>query len=146
MRSVILTVSAVGLCASLATAAVAADFAAGAEAYDGGRYAEAFAEWHTLAQQGETRARIAVAGMYRFGEGRAVDLSAAARWYRLAAKDGDPIAQLNYAELLEHGMGVPRDRAAAWRWYGRAAKQGNAWAADQRDRLGKELNRVPPSR
>lgn len=62
-------------------------------------------------------------------------MTAAARWYRLAAEAGDPIAQLNYAEMLERGMGVGRDRDAALRWYRRAADQGNAWAAAQRDRL-----------
>jgi len=117
----------------------AADFAAGAKAYDGGRYGEAFAEWSALARRGDIRAQVAVAGMYRFGEGRAVDNAKAAFWYRRAAEAGDPIAQLNYAEMLEHGLGVARDRAAARRWYVRAADQGNAWAAAQRDRLDAQL-------
>ena len=121
-------------------AAVAADFAAGAKAYDGGRYAEAFAAWHALAKAGSVRAQVAIAGMYRFGEGRAVDVESAARWYRRAAEAGDPIAQLNYAEMLEHGTGVTRDRAAALHWYRRAAEQGNAWAAARRNRL----LRAPP--
>jgi len=116
---------------------MAADFAAGARAYDGGHYAEAFAELHALAISGDIRAQIAVAGMYRFGEGRPVDFRTAARWYRLAAEAGDPIAQLNYAEMLERGMGVDRDREAALRWYEKAAGQGNAWAAAQRDRMTK---------
>ncbi|MFT5486900.1 MAG: TPR repeat protein [Paracoccaceae bacterium] len=113
----------------------AADFAVGAEAYDGGRYGDAFAEWHALARQGETRAQVAIAGMYRFGEGRPMDFAAAASWYERAARAGNPIAQLNYAELLETGRGVTRDRAGALKWYGRAAGQGNDWAAQQRDRL-----------
>ena len=125
--------------------ALPSDFATGAAAYDGGRYAEAFATWRALADQGDTRARVAVAGMHRHGEGRAVDFANAAKWYRLAAEDGDPIAQLNYAELLEHGLGTARDRAAALRWYIRAAEQGNEWARDQHRRLAKELetDRLP---
>jgi len=113
----------------------AAEFAVGAKAYDGGRYAEAFAEWSALARQGDIRAQTAIANMYRFGEGRAVDTAKAALWYRRAAEAGDPIAQLNYAEMLENGHGVARDRAAARRWYTRAAEQGNAWAAEQIRRL-----------
>jgi TPR repeat protein len=119
--------------------AVASDFAAGAQAYDGGRYAGAFAAWHALAAKGEVRAQIAIAGMYRFGEGRDADFAKAALWYGRAARAGDPIAQLNYAELLEHGYGVARDIAAARYWYGLAAAQGNAWAAAQRRRLGKRV-------
>ena len=113
----------------------AARFAAGAEAYDGGRYSEAFSEWHALAEAGDIRAQVAIANMYRFGEGRPLDFAAAARWYKNAAEAGNPIAQLNYAEMLETGRGVSRDLVAALMWYSRAARQGNAWAAVQRDRL-----------
>ena len=123
------------MCTAVSAAEPDARFASGAEAYDGGRYAEAFAEWHALARKGEVRAQIAIAGMYRFGEGRPVDFAAAARWYARAAQAGDPIAQLNYAEMLETGRGIARDLAAARMWYGRAAAQGNTWAAAQLDRL-----------
>jgi uncharacterized protein len=135
MRKITLSLIAVCMCTNVS----AADFAAGAKAYDGGRYAKAFAEWSALARQGERRAQVAVAGMYRFGEGRPVDLAKAAMWYARAAQAGDPIAQLNYAEMLENGQGVARDRAAARHWYIRAADQGNTWAAAQRDRLDAKL-------
>lgn len=128
------------LAVCLSTSVSAADFAAGAKAYDGGRYAEAYAEWHVLAVAGHTRAQVAVANMHRFGEGRPMDFATAAHWYEHAARAGDPIAQLNYAEMLETGSGVARDRAGALMWYGRAAKQGNAWAAEQRARLAAELD------
>jgi TPR repeat protein len=123
------------MCTTVSAADVAAKFAAGAEAYDGGRYSEAFSEWHALAEAGDIRAQVAIANMYRFGEGRPLDFAAAARWYKNAADAGNPIAQLNYAEMLETGRGVSRDRMAALMWYSRAARQGNAWAAVQRDRL-----------
>lgn len=131
MRKFALTIIAVCMCTNVS----AAEFATGAEAYDGGRYADAFAEWHALALEGEIRAQVAIAGMYRFGEGRPMNFAAAARWYKRAADAGDPIAQLNYAELLETGRGIARDRTAALMWYDRAARQGNDWAAKQRDRL-----------
>jgi len=91
-----------------------ASFADGAEAYDGGRYADAFSAWHALAIAGDVRAQIAVAGMHRSGEGRPIDFGEAARWYRRAAEAGDPISQLNYAELRETGRGLRRDPNAAW--------------------------------
>lgn len=123
------------MCTTVSAAEPDGRFASGAEAYDGGRYAEAFAHWQALARKGEVRAQVAIAGMYRFGEGRQVDFAAAARWYARAAEAGDPIAQLNYAELLETGRGVARDLAAARMWFGRAAAQGNTWAAAQLARL-----------
>ena len=135
MRKIALSLVAVCMCTNVSAADFAANFATGAQAYDGGRYAEAFAEWHALARAGEIRAQVAIAGMYRFGEGRPRNFAAAARWYERAARAGNPIAQLNYAEMLETGRGVPRNRAAALIWYGRAAAQGNDWAAGQRDRL-----------
>lgn len=112
-------------------------FAAAAQAYDGGHYTDAYAGWRALADAGNVRAQVAVANMYRHGEGRTVNPMAAARWYKTAADAGNAIAQLNYAEMLRDGLGVPRDRAAARRWFDRAARQGNAWAAAQRDALGK---------
>jgi uncharacterized protein len=127
----------------ISTNVSAADFAAGAEAYDGGRYGEAFAEWHALAREGEIRAQVAIANMYRFGEGRPPDFTAAARWYRRAAEGGNPIAQLNYAEMLETGRGVGPDPIAALIWYDRAALQGNEWAARQRDRLTAKSKKRP---
>ncbi len=145
MRKIAVTLLAVCMCTNIPARAPAADsavnlaasFADGAEAYDGGRYADAFSAWQALALAGDVRAQIAIAGMHRSGEGRPVDVGEAARWYRRAAGAGDPIAQLNYAELLETGRGVRRDFVAAKRWYGRAAAQGNAWAAEQLDRLGR---------
>ena len=144
MRKFALTLIVVCMCTNVS----AADFATGAEAYDGGRYADAFTEWHVLAVEREIRATVAIAGMHRFGEGRPVNFAAAARWYKRAADAGNPIAQLNYAELLETGRGIARDRAAALMWYDRAARQGNDWAVKQRARLAAEAakpkKRRPP--
>ena len=133
MRKFAMTLIAVCICTNVS----AADFATGAEAYDGGRYADVFAEWHVLAVEGEIRAQVAIAGMHRFGEGRPMNFATAARWYKRAADAGNPIAQLNYAEMLETGRGITRNRAAALMWYDRAARQGNDWAAKQHDRLAK---------
>lgn len=142
IAATVIAVPVIAIC--LCTNVSAADFAAGAKAYDGGRYADAFAEWHALAKAGESRAQVAIAGMYRFGEGRPMDFAAAATWYERAARAGDPIAQLNYAEMLETGRGVERDDTAALKWYEQAARQGNDWAAQQRDRLAAKLTKRRP--
>lgn len=108
-----------------------ADFAAGAQAYDGGDYVSAYAEWHVLAEAGDARAQTAIAGMYRFGEGRPVDLAAAVKWYRRAARRNDAVAQMNLGEMYRRGLGVARDMQRAWMWFAIAAEQGAKWAGQQ---------------
>jgi TPR repeat protein len=80
-----------------------------------------------------------IAGMYRFGEGRRVDLPNAARWYQRAADLGEAIAQLNLGEMYMLGLGVPRDAARAHLWLTLAARQGRAWARDRRDGLARQM-------
>ncbi len=124
---------------ALLGSAARADFAAGAEAYDGGDHETAYAEWIALARDGDTAAQVAIAGMYRFGEGRAVDLAEAARWYRRAADLGAAIAQLNLGEMYMLGLGVKRDAPRAHLWLTLAARQGRAWARDRRDALARRM-------
>jgi uncharacterized protein len=111
---------------------VRADFADGAQAYDGGDYAAAFRSWMELAVSGDVRAQTAIAGMYRFGEGRRVDLGASAGWYRRAAAAGEPVAQMNLGEMYMQGLGVRRDPVEAYKWLSLAAAQGRVWAQRRR--------------
>ena len=126
---------------ALSGAAARADFADGAEAYDGGDYATAFTEWIGLARDDDATAQVAIAGMFRFGEGRTVDLAEAARWYRRAADLGEPIAQLNLGEMYLMGVGVPQDVVRAHLWLSLAARQDRAWARDKRDALARSMSR-----
>ncbi len=123
----------------LVGSAARADFADGAQAYDGGDYETAFEEWIALARNNDTKAQVAIAGMYRVGEGRPVDLTGAARWYRRAADLGSAIAQLNLGEMYMLGLGVPRDTAQAHLWLTLAARQGRTWARDRRDELAQRM-------
>lgn len=125
-----------------ATGSALADFASATSAYDGGDYATAFREWHRLAEAGDTASQIAIAGLYRGGIGRNVDMKRAAQWYEEAARAGDAIAQLNLAEMYERGWGVPRDKVTAFVWYQRAAAQGRDWATGQRDRLARRMTQA----
>ena len=106
----------------------AADLAAGAEAYDGGDYETALAEWRAAAEAGDVEAAVALAGLYQHGEGARRDTAEAARWYRRAAQRGHVLAQLNLGELYSEGAGVPRDPVEAYLWLALAARGGNAWA------------------
>ncbi len=139
IRQAVLAVAAAAVAAA-AAAPAAADFAAGAEAYDGGDYQTAFAEWHLLARGGDAEAQTAIAGLYRFGAGREVDLAESARWYHRSAAQGEPVAQLNLGEMYMLGFGVPRDDVRAYLWLSLAANQGRSWAAERRDAVARRLN------
>lgn len=122
---------ALGLLSLLNSNPAAADFAAGARAYDGGDYATAYTEWRALAEAGDTMAQTAIAGMHRFGEGRRVNLTAAVQWYRRAARQNDVVAQMNLGEMYRRGLGVDRDAKRAWLWFTIAAEMGGKWAGNQ---------------
>lgn len=122
-----------------AQAVFAASFANGARAYDSGDYQTAFTEWHALAKAGDPAAQIAIASLYSGGTGRPIDLAMAASWYRRAAEQGDAVAQMNLGEMYENGWGVTRNKRKAYIWYHRAAILGRDWAAEQRDKLAKNM-------
>ncbi|MBT6443249.1 MAG: sel1 repeat family protein [Alphaproteobacteria bacterium] len=117
-----------------------ADFAAGAQAYDGGDYATAFEEWQKAAQKGDLTAMVALADLYRRGAGRRPDVAQAFDWYQRAAKAGNGIAQMNLGEMYLNGWGIKADRLRAWIWFDRAAAQGLSWAQKQRSILEKSIS------
>ena len=104
-----------------------ADFADGLAAFDAGDYRTALAEWRALADQGDTEAQIAIAGMYLAGHGVPPDASQAAHWYARAAERGDAVAQLNLGDFYARGLGVPRDLVNAYFWLSLAVEQGKRW-------------------
>jgi peptidoglycan hydrolase-like protein with peptidoglycan-binding domain len=104
--------------------AVQADFNRGFDAWDAGKYARALTEFQAAAKAGDSRAQNHLGQMYEDGQGSAVDIGAAVRWYRRAAKAGEPAAQLNLGRLYRSGKGVEQSDALAVRWYRAAAEQG----------------------
>ena len=69
---------------------------------------------------------LALARLYRDGQGGDKDLAAAARWTETAAKTGDPAAQEELGNLFRLGSGVEPDLAHARDLYKKAAEQGYA--------------------
>jgi TPR repeat protein len=123
-----------------------ADFAAGVQAYDGGDYKTAFAEWTPLAQSGDAQAQVALADLYRSGAKGDPDMVKAVYWFRRAAVQGDPIGQLNLGEHYLTGQGVKRAPVEAYMWLSLAAARGNDWAAAKRRELSPLLTRDQISR
>ena len=90
-------------------------------------------------KKGDAEAQTAIAGMYRYGEGRPPDFKKAMAWYRRAADQGEPVAQMNLGEMYLRGLGVARDPVEAYVWFHLAARQGRSWAAEQRSLLEARL-------
>ncbi|WP_293898895.1 tetratricopeptide repeat protein [Phenylobacterium sp.] len=78
-----------------------------------------------LAQGGDAKAQLALAGLYESGgAGTPRDLGAARGWTRRAAEGGDRIAMHNLAIFLVNGEGGARDDGEAAVWFRRAAERG----------------------
>lgn len=116
-----------------------ADFAAGAEAYDGGDYLTAIEEWHPLAEEGNAQAQLALASLYQFGEGVPKDDAKAAKWYWHAAEQGELVAQINLAKFYAEGRGVRRDAVLAYMWFDLAAREGHPDAREAREALARDM-------
>ena len=111
-----------------ASSSVAADFAAGWEAYIRGDYATALREFRPLAEQGDAEAQYNLGVMYDNGRGVPEDDGQAAFWYRKAAEQGHAEAQFNLGVMYADGEGVPEDDVQAAFWFRKAAEQGDAEA------------------
>ena len=111
-----------------ASSSVAADFAAGWEAYIRGDYATALREFRPLAEQGDAEAQFNLGVMYADGEGVPEDDVQAAFWFRKAAEQGVAAAQFNLGVMYAKGEGVPEDDVQAAFWFRKAAGQGDAEA------------------
>lgn len=79
----------------------------------------------TLAQVGDAKAQLKLAGLYEAGRsGVSRDLGAARRWTLQAARGGDRTAMYNAAVFLMEGDGGPQDMREAGVWFRRAAERG----------------------
>ena len=97
----------------------------GFDALQSGDFAIGLREIRPLAEHGISPAQFAMGICYEFGNGVAVDQTAAADWYRRAADQGHPTAQRNLGNMYFNGWGVPQDMDKAVDWYEKAAAQGN---------------------
>jgi TPR repeat protein len=106
-------------------------FDAGVKAIAQKNYGLALVSLKPLADTGNPVAQSDLGYMYEEGLGVTIDLSEAARWYRMAAEQGDPYSQTRLGYLYEKGLGVPRDDALAAQWYAKSAaagdEQGQSW-------------------
>ena len=108
-----------------------ADFAEGLEAFDGGDFETAVANWQEDVEAGNVEAMTALADLYTRGTGVPQSWQKAAELYQRAASYGDKIAQLNLGEFYQDGLGVEQNRKQAAFWLTLAAQQGSDYAAQE---------------
>jgi len=112
-------------------------------AYDGGRYAQALAEFRTLAERGHPDSEFMLGAMYFHGKGVPRDDALAAIWFYKSASKGNPMGQLAFGSLHIRGIGVRQDLVKAYTWLSLAAERGvpqlSRQAAELRDQAARLL-------
>ena len=87
-----------------------ADYAAGLEAFDAGRYDVALSHWRPLAEEAnDALSQARIGDMYATGMGLEVDVSEAIRWFRMSADQDNPYGQIGLARLYSRGHESTRD-------------------------------------
>jgi len=76
------------------------------------------------ALNGDANAQFELANQYYRGEGRILNYSIAAHWFRRAARHNHPGALFNPALCYEMGLGVNRSKYQAFHYYRQAAAVG----------------------
>jgi len=92
------------------------------EAYQQGRFEDAFRLWETEAKAEDAEAQCWLGSLYANGEGVPVDDERALQWYLAAAAQGSHMAQANVGAFYYMGRGAARDLATAVRWLAAAAE------------------------
>ena len=93
------------------------------------RQHEAFDIWLPLAQQGNATAQNAVGWMFQTGLGAPkIDILAAAKWTRLAARQGVVGAQYRMGNMYRFGDGVILNEQEAAKWFRLGAEQGHPYS------------------
>ena len=78
------------------------------------------------AEGGDADAQRNLGFSHEFGQGVALDESAAVKWYRKAAEQGDPESQYNLGNMYMAGRGAKKSALTARKWWRKAAEQGYA--------------------
>jgi TPR repeat protein len=92
--------------------------------YKTGDYSAAARLLEPCAKDGDARAQLRLATLYRMGQGVEEDEYAAFRWYQAAADQGVPEAQFHVGLMYLRGEGVTEDSDAALDWLETASRAG----------------------
>ncbi len=96
-----------------------ADYEAGKRAWEEKRPVEALAEWQAAAEDGDSRAMLALGRLYEMGRGAPQNYILAHVWFNLAASRGEMEALAERdalaAKMTPQQVAEAQERAAAWR-------------------------------
>ena len=104
----------------------AADFLDGKNAYESGDFQTAFAEWESLALNGNSEAQAALGNLYLSGKGVDRNYELALKWTLLAANQGDVTGEFNLGSMYAKGIGVSQNYNEAVHWFHKAAEKNDA--------------------
>ena len=116
MKRHLLLLAALALPTLSAAADPAASFADAARRHRAGDTAAAVAFWAPLAQKGDANAAYNLAVIHEHGDGVAMSLPEALKWYRIAAEKGDRASQSRLGTMYLNGEGTARNEKEGWRW------------------------------
>ncbi len=123
-RSPLALVAAAALLACASAAPAHADAASGLQAFQTGRFSDAYQAWRADADHGDAASALYLGVLYDTGFGVPQDYQRALAWYEVAAASGSKTAMFNAAVMYDAGRGTTADHQAARAWYERAAAQG----------------------
>jgi TPR repeat protein len=109
-------------------AAFAVDLVSAQAAYDKGDFEEAFKQFLSLAEDGNTLAMSSTGVMYDMGQGTKKNYDKAVEWYQKSADQGNQFGQFNLGTMYYMGTGVEKNMVTACKWFVLATRQGNGQA------------------
>jgi len=135
-----MTTTVAGLLLSAASFAHAGPFENGLDAFNAGRYADAYAIWWALARNGDAKSQASLGFMYYSGNGVRRDDQQALLWFSRAAAAGQPTAQFFLGLQYFYGRGVRRDLAKAYSWCDIALSNGYPQSLSCREAVALQMS------
>lgn len=117
------------ICYSTATAADN-EYLLGLEAFNKGKYAEAFSFIKFGAEKGDVKSQFILSTMYRRGLGVEANEYEGFNWCKQAAEEGHLEAQFQLGLMYLEGEGVSEDETEAQNWLWTAADRGYPQASE----------------
>lgn len=106
------------------------EYELGLQAFDKGKYVEAFSLIKSSAEKGEVKSQFILSTMYRRGLGVEADEYEGFAWCKKAAEEGHLEAQFQLGLMYLEGEGISEDETEAQNWLWAAADRGYPQASE----------------
>jgi len=122
--------------------AVSADYLEAKKFLRAGAFHQAYNQFSTLAEQGDSSAQFQLGLMAHLGNGIPQNFLDAGKWYKRAAISGDANSQNNLGILYRDGLGTAPNAIIAYKWFSLAAAQRNEKAINNLRMLRHNLDKA----